>query len=103
MNDELEAIRTRHNEVIPPLGFSVSLRDGQQAHNDRATLLRALDAERARRVEVEGRLGRTAEALGWFLHDERFRVAVGGNPNVVESMLTEARAVHEEAATLTKD
>lgn len=70
---------------------------------DVRTLLKALAAERARRVEVEGRLGRTAEALGWFLHDERFRVAVGGNPNAVEWMLTEARAVHEEAATITKE
>ncbi|CAB4140908.1 hypothetical protein UFOVP399_15 [uncultured Caudovirales phage] len=51
MNDELEEIRTRHNNVKPPEGFYVSLRDGQQAHADRATLLRLLSEERARRVE----------------------------------------------------
>ena len=53
MNDELEEIRTRHKNVEPPVGFYVSLRDGQQAHADRATLLRLLSEERDRRVEVE--------------------------------------------------
>lgn len=32
------------------------------------------------------------EALGWFLTDPRFQVAVGGNPNVVNRMLADARA-----------
>ena len=33
-----------------------------------------------------------AAALGWFLEDPRFQVAVGGNPNVVDRMLADARA-----------
>ena len=55
MNDELETIRTRHERCEPREGFYVSLRDGQQAHADRATLLRALDEaqERAERAEVK--------------------------------------------------
>ena len=32
------------------------------------------------------------EALGWFLADARFDVAVGGNPIAVEEMILEARA-----------
>ena len=47
MNDELETIRTRHERCEPREGFYVSLRDGQQAHADRATLLRALDEAQA--------------------------------------------------------
>lgn len=37
------------------------------------------------------------EALGWFLDDERFQVGVGGNPNVVESMIFEAKRRYDEA------
>src|SRR5271165_5312894 len=33
-----------------------------------------------------------AAALGWFLEDPRFQVAVGGNPNAVDQMLADARA-----------
>lgn len=36
------------------------------------------------------RIEQLREALGWFLNDERFRVAVGGNPNVVDRMIAEA-------------
>lgn len=64
MNDELEAIRTRHNEVIPPVGFSVSLRDGQQAHADRATLLALVDrmeAALAPFAEMANHLGEVVE------------------------------------------
>ena len=41
-------------------------------------------AERVRGLEM---------ALRWFLEDERFQVAVGGNPNVVERMLADARTM----------
>ena len=34
------------------------------------------------------------EALGWFVDDDRFQVGVGGNPNVVEAMIAEAKARH---------
>jgi hypothetical protein len=50
-------------------------------------------------ADVEWSIRRIREleaALGWFLADERFRVAVGGNPKVVERMLTEARAIYED-------
>lgn len=33
-------------------------------------------------------------ALGWFLNDERFQVAVGGNPIAVDQMLAEARTIY---------
>lgn len=36
-------------------------------------------------------------ALGWFIADERFQVAVGGNPNVVAHMLESARAIYARA------
>jgi hypothetical protein len=45
--------------------------------------------EQARRVE-----GLT-EALGWFVNDERFQVGVGGNPNVVEKMIADAKAIYQ--------
>jgi hypothetical protein len=35
-------------------------------------------------------------ALRCFLEDDRFHVAVGGNPNVVDRMLAEARALLTE-------
>jgi hypothetical protein len=37
------------------------------------------------------------EALRWFVDDERFQVAVGGNPNVVERMIANAQAVYAKA------
>ena len=43
-----------------------------------------LSAAQARVRVLEG-------ALRWFLEDERFQVAVGGNPNVVERMIKRAR------------
>lgn len=36
-------------------------------------------------------------ALGWFVDDERFDVAVGGNPNVVEPMIGEAQRIYRSA------
>ena len=42
------------------------------------------------------RLDRQRRVLGWFLADERFQVAVGGNPNVVEKMLADARVIYNE-------
>lgn len=44
----------------------------------------------------EHRAARLRKALGYFLADERFQVAVGGNPNAVEKMLAEARAIYED-------
>ena len=41
------------------------------------------------------------EALGWFVSDERFQVAVGGNPQVVERMIEQARQVY--AATIKQE
>lgn len=47
--------------------------------------------------EERGIAGRLHEALGWFLNDSRFQVGVGGNPDVVESMIAEAREVYSES------
>jgi hypothetical protein len=41
---------------------------------------------------LEARNKKLEEALSWFLEDERFQVAVGGNPNAVENMLSAARS-----------
>ena len=37
------------------------------------------------------------EALSWFVDDERFQVAVGGNPAAVERMIADAQAVYAKA------
>ena len=50
MEDEIEAIRERHEaEIREPNKWTFNR--AETAHADRATLLRLLDAERARRVE----------------------------------------------------
>jgi hypothetical protein len=41
---------------------------------------------------LQAEVARLREALGWFLADPQFQVAVGGNPIVVERMLAAARA-----------
>lgn len=43
------------------------------------------------------------EALGWFIADERFQVAVGGNPIAVEGMLAEAQARYTFSRPITED
>ena len=52
---EVEAIRERHEAIEKGnfAGFFYDAARQEQAHDDRATLLHLLDAERARRVEVE--------------------------------------------------
>jgi hypothetical protein len=46
-------------------------------------------------AELGDQNGRLHAALGWFLDDERFQVTVGGNPNVVEPMIAQARQIYE--------
>ena len=41
---------------------------------------------------LRARVAKLEAALNWFLNDERFQVGVGGNPNVVEKMIADARA-----------
>lgn len=62
-DDEIEAIKERHQviEVAELLPAPADIQKwytnaALEAHADRATLLKALDAERQRRVEVEGAL-----------------------------------------------
>lgn len=55
------------------------------------------DELNARLDELADRNERLSEALGWFLTDDRFHVAVGGNPIAVEEMLERARAALQEA------
>ena len=59
-------------------------------HNAYPALTAHIDAQAAE-------IARLREALGWFLCDDRFHVAVGGNPNVVERMLRDARAAIAKA------
>ena len=42
------------------------------------------------RDALRAQLQTAREALGWFLEDGRFRVGVGGNPNVVKKMIADA-------------
>jgi hypothetical protein len=44
----------------------------------------------AQAAEIE----RLREALGWFINDKRFVVQVGGNPNVVPSMIDAATKIY---------
>ena len=60
----------------------------QTKTDDAATAVRRI-------AELEGCSERLRVALGWFVDDERFRVAVGGNPSVVESMIAEAKRIYE--------
>jgi len=79
------------------------VRDGQVTIDvlRRSNKSHSLDRDEAKshaRVSADQRRGAEAEvtklrmALGWFLEDERFVVSVGGNPNVVDKMLADARA-----------
>lgn len=52
---------------------------------------------RKRIAELEAHSERLRVALGWFVDDKRFVVGVGGNPNVVEPMIAEARRLYENA------
>ena len=69
MTDELEAIHKRHeadDKVRQYTGFldaPTALKAARQAHTDRATLLRLLSEERARRVEVEGAARNIVEGM----------------------------------------
>ena len=65
-------------------------------HEDRKGLRELLNKAKDKRIaELEGCSERLRVALGWFVDDERFQVAVGGNPNVVESMIAEAKRIYE--------
>jgi hypothetical protein len=63
MTDELEAIRARH--WVAGQYVTLALDAGQQAHADRATLLRLLDAAREELREV-----REAALSAWGLLDD---------------------------------
>lgn len=58
------------------------------------TVSREMLMEMGRRFDCHTEL---VIALGWFLSDERFQVAVGGNPNAVERMLASARTIYARA------
>jgi len=74
MTDTIEEIRERHDEW-ERIGFiKAGPAAAIDAHTDRATLLRALDAERARRVEVEGAL---RESIPQEIVDVAVRVGFG--------------------------
>ena len=58
--------------------------------------LKAMDMQITREMLLAAgspadRITALEEALRWFLEDPRFVVSVGGNPNVVDRMLAEAR------------
>ncbi len=57
----------------------------------------AAAAWKERAMNTEAELERLREALGWFVADKRFQVGVGGNPNVVEAMIAEAKNRYGES------
>jgi hypothetical protein len=67
MTDTIDEIRARHaateNSCLAPGGMLE--REGKRAHADRDTLLRLLDAERARRVKAESRVIELNELRIW--------------------------------------
>ena len=101
MTDELEIIRTRHEEaekIYAPIGKRAA------SHTDRATLLRAVDRlsaemakERERRVEVEGALIDLNTAIDKMWNDTEGRVVSERHA------LDITHAQRAAAATLTKD
>lgn len=61
-DDEVQAINRRHEHCCYTVtNADWKEREAFQAHDDRATLLRLLDAEQARRVDAEGALKRSVE------------------------------------------
>ena len=46
-------------------------------------------------IRLTASIAELEKALGWFLSDDRFRVAVGGSPHVVEKMIADARTTLE--------
>ena len=77
--DALERAEREHEERLDALETEITaLRN--DAERDERDLRATAASEAAMR-----------EALGFFLADERFQVSVGGNPNVVERMLEQAR------------
>jgi hypothetical protein len=61
-------------------------RGGKPVHNDLA-VADLLNDCRQRIMELK-------TTLGFFIEDDRFQVAVGGNPRAVEAMLEVARVVY---------
>lgn len=53
------------------------------------------NADIAEISRLTARIAELEKALGWFLSDDRFRVAVGGSPHVVEKMIADARTTLE--------
>lgn len=73
--------------LVKRLRWSASGKVGaEQARLER----NAADRIEAQAAEIE----RLREALGWFINDKRFVVQVGGNPNVVPSMIDAATKIY---------
>lgn len=69
---------------------------GHVGHERRARLMRSSAGRHSLTVNLHDALKRIEQletALGWFLTDPRFQVSVGGNPRVVETMISESRRV----------
>lgn len=59
------------------------------------TLYEAFARHRKQAIEAQdAEIKRLREALGWFINDKRFVVQVGGNPNVVPSMIDAATKIY---------
>jgi len=94
----LDLLAAEHERIVAErLAAVVAERDGaladcQHWRRDYTELQEkhfVLVAERDAAIAERERL---RDALGYFLTDDRFQVAVGGNPIVVEAMLRTARA-----------
>jgi len=91
MSEQKKALR----EELASEGFDlVEMTWEEYARCQKAFSLQMLES--CRRLDKQ--VAQLTEALSWFLEDDRFHVAVGGNPNVVDKMINEARSRMIKAA-----
>ena len=73
----------------------------EESMSGRSILEAQRDIANAELAKVKAENERYKVALHWFLADERFQVAVGGNPGMVARMIAAAQAIYK--GTFTED
>ena len=96
MTDELEAIRERHQEAEHDNNSNWATDHGAQAHFDRETLLRLLDAAREELAEVKEALG---DAHGELCAGQRLAMQLSDWSIDAERCMERARAAFAKDAT----
>jgi hypothetical protein len=96
VTDELEAIRERHQEAEHDNNSNWATDHGAQAHFDRETLLRLLDAAREELAEVKEALG---DAHGELCAGQRLAMQLSDWSIDAERCMERARAAFAKDAT----